>query len=82
MSEYLPIISIGLTVVIGIISFFIKRELDHKDKAITRLEERIHAVEQKVQTQEISIEKLSGKIDLVVQILERVEKRLEGMDNE
>ena len=79
MDNLLPYITLGITVVLGIISFFIKRELDSKDTTINKLEYRVGVLEDRVQKQEIHSEKMSGRIDLVIEILERVEKKLEEL---
>lgn len=79
MSDYMPHISLVISVVMGVIAFFLKRELDNKDKAIIRLDERINHLEDRLQAQEIAHEKLSGRIDTVIEILERVEKKLESL---
>jgi flagellar motility protein MotE (MotC chaperone) len=75
--ELLPFITLGLTFVLGIISFFIKRELDNKDKEIARLDERLKVLEDRVNKQDVTVEKLNGRIDLVIELLERIEKKLE-----
>ncbi len=75
--ELLPFITLGLTFVLGIISFFIKRELDNKDKDIARLDERVRLLEERVNKQDVTVEKLNGRIDLVIELLERIEKKLE-----
>lgn len=75
--DIIPFLTLGLTVVIGIISFFIKRELDLNDKEICRLDERVKLLEERVMKQELAIEKLNGKVELVIEILERVERKLE-----
>lgn len=79
MNDYMPHISLVISAVMGVIAFFLKRELDNKDKALIRLDERINHLEDRVQTQEISNEKLSGRIDTVIQILQRVEQKLESI---
>lgn len=79
MSDYMPFISIGLTIIIGIISFFIKREMDAKDRAINSLELRVKALEEKTARQDVVLEKLSGRIDTVIEILERLENKLESL---
>lgn len=79
MSDYMPFISMGLTIVVGIISFFIKRELDAKDRMINSLELRVKAVEDKTARQDVVQEKLNGRIDTVIEILERLEKKLENL---
>lgn len=75
--ELLPFITLGLSVIIGIISFFIKRELDNKDKYIIRLDERVKLLEERVNKQDVHLEKLNGRISLVIELLERIEKKLE-----
>lgn len=75
--ELLPFLTLGLTFVLGIISFFIKRELDNKDKDIARLELRIKVLEERANKQDVTVEKLNGRIDLVIELLERIEKKLE-----
>lgn len=77
MDSFLPYITLGITVVLGIISFFIKRELDNKDKDIARLDERVRLLEERVNKQDVTVEKLNGRIDLVIELLERIEKKLE-----
>ena len=77
MDNLLPYITLGITVVLGIISFFIKRELDSKDTTINKLEYRVGVLEDRVQKQEVSQEKLSGRIDTIIEILTRVEAKLE-----
>lgn len=79
MSDYMPHISLFISAVFGVIAFFLKRELDNKDKAIIRLDERLNHLEDRIQDQEIAHEKLSGRIDTVIEILERVEKKLESL---
>ena len=77
MDNLLPYITLGITIVLGIISFFIKRELDSKDTTINKLEYRVGVLEDRVQKQEVSQEKLSGRIDTIIEILTRVEAKLE-----
>ena len=77
--DYIPHLSLLISVVLSIIAFFIKRELDAKDKSLESLEERVHDIEVKVAAQDVAQEKLSGRIDTVIEILERLEKKLETL---
>lgn len=79
MIEYLPYITFSLTFLLGIISFFLKRELDNKDKELIRLESKVDTLELRVRSTEVSGEKLNGRIDTVIEILERLEKKLENL---
>lgn len=79
MIEYLPYITFSLTFLLGIISFFLKRELDNKDKEFIRLESKVDTLELRVRSTEVSGEKLNGRIDTVIEILERLEKKLENL---
>jgi len=79
MDTILPYLTLGLTIVIGIISFFIKRELDTKDKSISKLENRVDLLEQRVHKQEIDQEKISGRIDTIIELLERMETKLDKL---
>ena len=52
--ELLPFITLGLTFVLGIISFFIKRELDNNTINYNNLSDRIKDCEDKIAAANIS----------------------------
>lgn len=63
------IIGTAISVVIGIAGFLSNRLINNNDKKIEQLEQKIHDTQ-------LTNERLAGKIDLVLQLLERVEQRL------
>lgn len=77
MENLFNFIILGITSVLSLISFFINRELSLKDKEIARLDEKVSLLEERVNRQDVVSEKLQGRIDLVIQLLERIEKKLE-----
>lgn len=54
---------------------FLKFEMDRKEKRISTLEE-------KLQNEQINQEKANGKIELISQILNRVEAKIKDCDGE
>lgn len=77
ITEYLPIVILITQIILGIIAYFIKREMDFKDKQITNLEERVHKLSNKIQAQEVSLEGISTKIDILLNVVEKLEDKLD-----
>lgn len=76
MIEYLPILVLVIQVILAVVSFFIKREMDCKDKQICALQDKMHKLSNKIQTQEINSEVISTKIDSILNAIEKIEKKL------
>jgi len=77
MLEYLlPLILLIIQIILGVISFFIKREMDCKDKQITALQDKMHKLSNKIQSQEIASEVISTKIDSILDMIEKIENKL------
>lgn len=71
MPSFLP--HLLLTCLIGIISYLVKRELDRNQDQLTELKSKQTALETRIQAMEIVNERLSGRIDTIIEILHRVE---------
>lgn len=70
------VIGTVISVVVGIVGFLLNRLINNNDKEVAELSKKVDNLEQKIHETQLVNERLAGKIDLVLQLLERVEERL------
>lgn len=76
MEYVLLIIGATITVILSLIGYLATRAISGNDKSIAAIEIRLNSVETKSHAQDIRHEKMSGQIDLVLELLERIETKI------
>lgn len=76
MEYVLIIIGAAITGILSVVGYLATRAISGNDKSIASIEVRLTSVEAKSHAQDIKHEKMSGQIDLVLELLERIETKI------
>jgi hypothetical protein len=69
----------ALSVVSLLVGYLLRLALADRDKRITDLEANMRRLEDRLHEQELKHVELSGKLDTVIELLQRVESKLEKL---
>lgn len=70
------IIGIGASIVISVMGYLFLRAISGNDKEILEIEKRVVRNEDKIHEHELNMLKMSGRIDTILELLERVEESI------